>query len=85
MSVIVLVAMIVSTMNRVRTNVYTLDTTVIETNQTNNVVACEDSTGNIWEYESRVVCSVGAERVLVMDNKGTTTIYDDEIIITINK
>jgi hypothetical protein len=43
------------------------------------VAYLEDTTGNIWTVEKENVQLYG-RYILIMDNKGTDTIYDDEII-----
>lgn len=44
-----------------------------------NVAYLEDTTGNIWTVEEENVQLYG-RYILTMDDKGTDTIYDDEII-----
>ena len=60
-------------------NTYQREATIIELG-VDDVIACEDSNGNIWEFEGSGY-QVGDEVVLVMDTNCTSnTIYDDMII-----
>lgn len=51
----------------------------IVTDMKGGVAYLEDTTGNIWTVEKENVQLYG-RYILIMDNKGTDTIYDDEII-----
>ena len=39
-----------------------------------------DNTGNIWDHDDIYKFSIGDKVVMEMNDKGTTSIYDDEII-----
>lgn len=44
-----------------------------------NLVSVVDNNGNIWKFEDEGF-SVGDNVMVIMNNKGTDTIYDDEIV-----
>jgi len=56
---------------------YKMEGIVIEKN--NNVIVFESNDGNLWEAEEASV-TVGDKILATMDDRHTTTIYDDEII-----
>ena len=61
------------------TNRYTLEATVIDTQ--NDIVTIEDETGNVWEFEDTEHWYEMGERVkVVWNDKGTDFKQDDEII-----
>ncbi len=45
----------------------------------NDTVIAETHDGNMWEFYADS-CEVGAEIILLMDDCGTDTIYDDAVI-----
>ena len=49
---------------------------VVESN--NQEITVVDELGNLWEVKEKGY-KVGDEVVMIMNDKGTTTIYDDEI------
>lgn len=68
------------------TQVYFLDTTVVEIEQTpfgTNAIA-EDEYGNLWAFE-RGKAEVGDSYVLVMDSLRSDNLYDDIIEFAIRK
>lgn len=63
--------------NKEDDNTYYRSAVVIETRGTE--VLLEDTTGNIWSIEDSSLQKYG-RYILTMDNKGTESIYDDEIL-----
>jgi hypothetical protein len=61
-------------------NQYALDAVVVEVNGA--VVTVEDSTGNLWDYEvdTDAVPAVGTQVTLFMQDMGTESTYDDQIV-----
>ena len=60
---------------------YPLTTKVVELDRENDVVTCEDFNGNLWEFEGCEDWQDGDICSLLMNNKGTEKIYDDEIVL----
>lgn len=63
--------------NKENNNTYYRSAVVIETRGTE--VLLEDTTGNIWSIEDSSLQKYG-RYILKMNNKGTESIYDDEIL-----
>lgn len=65
---------------RENNNLYPLTTRVIQIDEDSDCVSIEDCNGNLYsfigieEWETDMTCTV------IMDSKGTKTIYDDEIV-----
>ena len=61
-------------------SVYPLTAQVVEVNQENDLVACVDGAGNVWEFYGAEDWQMGDFASLLMDDNGTPeTIYDDII------
>lgn len=60
-------------------NLYALTTKVVALDYENDTVQCEDFNGNIWEFYGCEDWAVGDVASMVMNDKGTEIIYDDEI------
>ena len=58
---------------------YALATKVNTIDRNTDVVTCEDSAGNLWEFYGVGDWQVGDNANLLMDTMGTERIYDDEI------
>lgn len=58
---------------------YALTTVVVETDTATDVVTCEDSNGNLWEFYGVEDWQVGDCASLLMNDQGTPIIYDDTI------
>lgn len=58
-------------------NTYTINATVV--NVESDIVSCEDSNGDIWEFYSEGY-KVNDMLILVMDSNHTETIYDDMVV-----
>jgi len=58
---------------------YALTACVVEVDRDNDTVLCEDSTGNLWEFYGAEDWQESDCASLLMNSKGTATIYDDEI------
>lgn len=65
---------------KVEETVYALTTKVILVDYTTDIVWCEDFNGNVWELQGCSDWAVGDIATLLMSDKGTRNIYDDEII-----
>ncbi len=61
---------------------YALTTKVVELDRENDVVVCEDFNGNLWEFYGCEDWQIDDVASLLMDDNGTSTIYDDEIVST---
>lgn len=59
---------------------YPLTVQVIKLDRNADIVACVDGAGNCWEFYGVEDWQVGDFASLLMDSKGTSSIYDDEII-----
>ena len=86
-AIIVLVIVLASTlcgvlMNQLLNpaNTYALTTEVVELDRKNDIVVCEDFNGNLWEFYGCEDWQIDDIASLLMDNNGTPTIYDDEIV-----
>ena len=67
-------------LNRVYVDVMNVDN-VIELEDETYLLFLEDVTGNIWEYETDADDYIVNDSVgVLMDNMGTVSIYDDEVI-----
>lgn len=53
---------------------------VIKVNRAEDFITIEDYTGNIWKWSGAEDWTVGDYCALIMNDKGTTQINDDEII-----
>ena len=59
---------------------YPLTTIVIEINEDENTVACEDYDGNVWEFYGIENWKEGDLATLLMDACDVSNDYDDEIV-----
>ena len=59
---------------------YALTTKVVKLDRENDVVVCEDFNGNLWEFYGCEDWQIDDIASLLMDDNGTSTIYDDEIV-----
>ena len=62
-----------------RPDYYALATVVTAIDRDADVVTCEDSTGNLWEFYGVEDWQEGDNANLLMDSMDTERIYDDEI------
>ena len=60
--------------------VYALTTKVILVDYTTDIVWCKDFNGNVWELQGCSDWAIDDIATLLMSDKGTRSIYDDEII-----
>lgn len=58
---------------------YALTAQVVEVDRDNDIVTCEDSNSNLWEFYGCEDWQEGDCASLLMDTCGTENIYDDEI------
>ncbi len=58
---------------------YALTTCVVEIDRDNDIVTCEDSNGNLWEFYGCEDWQEGDCASLLMNDKGTSSIYNDTI------
>lgn len=65
---------------KVEETIYALTTKVILVDYTTDIVWCEDFNGNVWEFYGCEGWAVGDIASLLMNDKGTESIEDDEII-----
>lgn len=59
---------------------YALTAKVVETDEENDIVTCEDFNGNLWQFYGVEDWEVGDCASLLMNSKGTEKIFDDEIM-----
>jgi len=60
-------------------NYYELVTLAVAVDDSNDVVVCEDSNGNLWEFQGVQNWKLGDSIHLLMDDMNTASIYDDTI------
>ena len=60
---------------------YPMTTKVVGIDKAHDIVILEDANGNLWEYEGCEDWEEGDIASLLMNDKGTATIYDDEIVM----
>ena len=60
-------------------NYYALTCEVVEIDREANTVTCEDYNGNLWEFYGTEDWQEGDCASLLMNSKGTPSIYDDAI------
>ena len=77
---VVYVAVYTHNTNR-ETNLYPTTTVVYELDQENDLVTVEDANGNLWQFEGCEDWDVNDICSILMDDCGTTSIYDDEIVM----
>ena len=61
---------------------YALTTVVSKLDTENDAVVCYDSTGNSWVFHGIEDWEIGDICSMLMNDKGTPEIYDDEIVAT---
>jgi hypothetical protein len=59
---------------------YAKSARVVEIDRDADVVTFEDCMGNLWDWEGVEDWTVDDDAALLMNSKGTETIFDDEII-----
>lgn len=82
-SVVTLISLMMSAQGEIYFNMDTLyphTAVVSEVNYTENIVTVEDFNGNLWEFSETDDWSKGDIVSMIMDTKGTDSIYDDEIV-----
>ena len=58
---------------------YALTTCVVNIDRENDIVTCEDSNGNLWEFYGVEDWEIGDCASLLMNSRGTEKIQDDTI------
>ena len=79
LAIVLLFALPIMTAAATSETQYALTTKVIALNYENDIVQCQDFNGNIWEFYGCEDWSVDDIASMVMNDKGTEIIYDDEI------
>ena len=59
---------------------YTMQAKVVDVDTASDTVQIEDSHGEIWEFFGAENFQKDNSVIVLMDNQGTSTIYDDEIL-----
>lgn len=59
---------------------YALMCEVVELDKTNDTVTVEDYNGNLWSFVGVEDWAIDDTCAMVMNDKGTESIYDDEVI-----
>lgn len=67
--------------NAPKDEIYATTTVVVEINEQDDLVACEDCNGNVWTFYGVEDWQEGDFATLTMDTCGTADIYDDEIVV----
>lgn len=83
--IILLLANIVSLYakaNQLNNHLYALTTCVVTVDEITDTVTVEDNNGNLWDFFGCEDWAVGDICSMLMDDNGTTEIYDDIIINT---
>lgn len=65
--------------NAVECERYALAAVVVEIDRDSDIVICEDSNGNLWEFYGCEDWQEGDCASLLMNDQGTSNIYDDTI------
>jgi len=60
--------------------IYGLTTVVVEISKPNDKVTCQDFNGNLWQFEGVEDWCENDIATLIMNDKGTELIKDDEIL-----
>lgn len=63
------------------TNLYPTTAVVYELDRENDLVTVEDANGNLWQFEGCEDWDINDICSMLMDDCGTTSIYDDEIVM----
>lgn len=74
--------MMMTNTNTTTCEYYALTTVVTNVDYSIDVVACEDSTGNVWEFYGTEDWLEGDVCSMVMCDEGTDNIEDDTIVST---
>lgn len=64
----------------VKSSVYPLTTKVVMIDYPSDIVWCEDFRGHVWELYGCEDWAIGDIACLLMDDNGTTVVYDDAIM-----
>lgn len=59
---------------------YTMQAKVINVDTASDTVQIEDSHGEVWEFFGAENFQKDNSVIVLMDNQGTSTVYDDEIL-----
>lgn len=63
------------------TNLYPTTAVVYELDRENDLVTVEDVNGNLWQFEGCEDWDINDICSMLMDDCGTASIYDDEIVM----
>lgn len=58
---------------------YIISAKIVEVNECNNIVLCEDNDGNLWGFYGVGNWQINDSVNLLMDNNNTANIYDDVV------
>ena len=64
-----------------KTELYPITTVVYNLDRENDLVTVKDANGNLWQFEGCEDWEINDICSMLMDDCGTTTIYDDEIVM----
>lgn len=64
-----------------KTELYSITTVVYELDRENDLVTVKDANGNLWQFESCEDWEINDICSMLMNDCGTTLIYDDEIVM----
>lgn len=62
-------------------NLYPTTAVVYELDRENDLVTVEDANGNLWQFEGCEDWDINDICSMLMDDCGTASIYDDEIVM----
>lgn len=78
--VFLLISTFIFEKNQPKEELYALTTEVIKIDRENDVVTCEDFNGYLWQFEGCEDWQEGDICSLLMNDKATEKVFDDEII-----
>ncbi len=64
-----------------KTELYPIATIVYKLDRENDLVTVKDANGNLWQFEGCEDWEINDICSMLMDDCGTTSIYDDEIVM----
>lgn len=78
--VLMMMAMVFCGCNTPKGEQYAMTTVVVELDENNDKVICIDFNGNEWVFEGVEDWTIGDIASMVMNDCGTSIVYDDKIV-----
>lgn len=66
--------------SELKKNLYPSVMIIAQVDEATNTVTCRDCTGNLWQFKGIEDWDEGDLIAIIMNSKGTSEIYDDEIV-----